>query len=240
MIEHATQTETTFKRKSQEMIDDFFKKHGLRNLAERGKFLRKIKDEQRTGIFIIQYGKKSIAANQPENSAPDEEPLSFSDYSKGRPTTSAFVFIEHARKILEDLNKGVGITGILRAGGLENTKELYKDLRALSRTNAMSGGRVYVQAKELLDKGVSGKRYTVAVMSDGGYRVYADTDGSEVVSFDLKRATPTIQVLAACVSVGRRKRSVLSGPVRSRIQSSFLVFIVEIFSPYNFFTEWVL
>ncbi|MBQ9088656.1 MAG: hypothetical protein IJY46_07740 [Lentisphaeria bacterium] len=177
MIEDSSELEQTLKREAQAKLDEFFKEKGLKSLVERGKFLRSLTKVQDTGIVIDVYGATRIAENQPKNVTP-ENLVKYSNFSAGRPVTSATFVLEHARKILEDINSDTAVNGIVRVGDLENAKKLYSELRKI----------------ENAPDTVSGKRYTVAITKNG-LRVYADTNGNEVVAFDLAEPTPFLAEL---------------------------------------------
>lgn len=193
-IEKSTQVEETFKRKAQEKINDFYNENGLNNLVERGKFLRQLKEEVDSGIVVPLYGRIAEAAIQPANASPDAEPVTFSDFSKGRPTQSAFVYLEHGRRMLEDINQGVRIKGVLRTGNIETARELYKDLKSSYIFRNYSENNIITDPKQLEDVVKFGKRFTVAV-TEKGFRVYVDSNENDIISFDLDKPTPVMEDL---------------------------------------------
>ena len=166
MVEAATLQENNFLRDAQTRLDEFYNTHGLTG-NKLGKFLKDLTKVQDTGIVVPVYGVKKLAQNQPKgNFTPKEELVYYGDESHGRPKKRTFIEIEHARKILEDIQNEVNIFGILQLGGLQNTIDLRNELKK-------AGFK-------------TGKHFTVAV-TDKGYRVYTDTDSQEITAFDLNK-----------------------------------------------------
>ena len=182
MIETATLQENNFLRDAQNRLNDFYKTHGL-TAGKLGKFLKKLTTVQDTGIVVPVYGVAKPAQIQPQGAAtPKEEMVYYGDESHGRPKKRAFVELEHTRKILEDIQDGIPISGVLQLGGLQNTIDLRNELKQAGLK--------------------TGRYFTVAVTANG-YRIYTDTDNQEVKSFDLDKNNIDINRLLPAIAAIR-------------------------------------
>lgn len=179
MIESATLQENNFLRDAQNRLNEFYKTHGL-TAGKLGKFLKKLTTVQDTGIVVPVYGVAKPAQIQPKGAAtPKEEMVYYGDESHGRPKKRAFVELEHTRKILEDIQDGIPISGVLQIGGLQNTIDLRNELKQAGFN--------------------TGRYFTVAVTANG-YRIYTDTDNQEVRSFDLDKNNIDINRLLPAIA----------------------------------------
>jgi hypothetical protein len=163
MVDEAAQKEQTMLNNMQSVFDKKLAEHGITSIVGRGRFLRSTMQEENTGVFVEEY---APLMKDGDNAVPQ--------WDKGRPSRKEFVYVDHARKILEDLNNGEKIIELLPvqadddSNKLEKLKLIREDLKKLTKN--------------------IGRTFTLTRKQDGNIRVYTDTDGGNVISLDFELA----------------------------------------------------
>ena len=157
MIDNATQTEQTMLLDMQNKFEKTLAQYGIDSIVKRGKFLRGTMQEEDTGVEIDLYA-PFVKNNQP-------------DWTKGRPRTTDYVYVDHARRILEDYNAGHPI--------------ILLPIRRNEITDKLSVMKAIREDFKALKANI-GATFTLAKLNDKTIRVYTDTEGGNTISHDFK------------------------------------------------------